>query len=214
MTREEYNVKRKAGKWNYIDLPISQKIEIAKASSESIRLITFQDPMVWSDVVHYGHYVPSAGLGDTKHSTKVLADKLGYFPVWAFNPLSAMTYKFNPFWFTSSQFNNIMWQNFQRRYQYEWKDFAMFELQIPTSHLNEVNTTDWVTAIPEIKKEQVIAIYQFFIRDMERECPTTDDLPYIKVLRLFDKTAMLTEDFAPALWSGKYTGDDIIDFNL
>lgn len=213
MTKEEYNARKSFSKWHYLDGPMERKLRVTKHNDKYIHLITFQDPNIWRDIYNDGVYVPSAGFGDSSRGVDDLMDKLGYYPVWAFHPLTALQVKFKPFWFTDTQFTHMLWQNFQKFRQYEWKNLAMFELRVPVDMLTEDNTDDWTVMIPEIRKEQVVAIYQFFICDRDREYPTTDTLPYIRVLRNFDISAMLDEDFAPALWSGKYTGDDELDFN-
>lgn len=214
MTTQEYKNNAIVNRWVYRDMPIEEKIDIAKWNSDTIRLLTFQSADIWGDIYNNGIYYPWASAGHSYgDEIEKQIDKLGYYPVWAFNPLSALSYEFNPYWFTDIQFTHTLWERFQRMRKEEWKNLALFELEIKTKKLDVINTDDFVTTISAIPKSYVVAIYQFFINDRDREYPTTDKLPYIKVLRRFSESAMLKEDFSPAIWSGKYTGDDSLDFD-
>lgn len=210
----DYRAMWRANQWHFEDKPIKDKIEFAKASSGRMRLLSLQRAGTYFDICSTGSYDRNsdASLFDT--TRKAMIEHFGFIPVITVHPLTSMSLEFNPWWLTSPQFQHELQSQSAVYITSEWKDMILYELEVDTSYLNEVNTTDMNCYIPSIAKSDIVAMYQVYICDKSRVFPTTDKLPYVRVLRRFKVDTMIDVDFSPATLLDKYTGDDEIDFGL
>lgn len=196
----------------YADTDITSLIYNISGYSK-VHLVTFQRREVYNDIERYGVYTPNPRFGTEPETELVIADRLGYFPVWYVNPLVLGQSNIDIDAFCLRSFMGYYETAFPFHKYDISNDYYLFEIETDVSVITESNSSYICTCLPDIRMENLIGVYAFYRNDPDCGLPNTQYEPYIKVVNTYSDNAMCSKDYAAALEYETYTGTDA-DFDL
>lgn len=166
MSRLRYN-----GKFAYATFE-----EECKKLNKPVHVLTFQTEDAWKQLTTSGVYAanPDYGSRDGFNDTyKYMSDKLGYTPIWCYNPLQFgdnVSTTWNPDWFEGGG----LWRRFIEHAAFDPQLICLrvlMEVCVPSTELIRDCVHDYgmVCMLKEIRLENLVGCYRLCYPDEDAE---------------------------------------------
>lgn len=144
--------------------------------NKPVHLLTFQDDSVYKELAAGRVYKASADYGSRDNNTgfyKALEGKLGYVPIWCYNPLQ-FSDDVSTVWKTDWFSDGALWRRFMEHSAFDTELIVLrtlIEIRVDSTELIRdcINDSGFVCMVKCIKPEQVVGCYRLVYPDEDAD---------------------------------------------